>query len=126
MLDLPTDEDWIDLASLYSSSFFHEELLVIDFNWEEDEMNTEKAILFSLRTALRKVGHKITRMRSAYKKNQRIWTLYYTTITQEEGEKMRLLWNNWLTEFAEDEYYSDSDDDENVEENVMEDDNPSN
>ena len=124
MINTPTDEDWIDLASLYSSSFFNQGSLVLDYDWNgEDEMNTEKTILHQLRKALRKVGHKITKMRSGYRGDKRVWTLYHTTITEEEGEKMRILWNDWLGEVAEEQYL---DSDSESESDDSDDDNPSN
>lgn len=127
----PTDEDWIDLSSLYSSSFSDDGRIVLDYDWSdvENEMKIERVITHQLRKALRKVGHKITKIRSAYKDFKCVWTLYHTTITDEEGEKMRKLWNDWIHDIAEEEHIveDESDDEtESVKEDTVEDDNPSN
>ena len=109
-------------------------MLVIDYDWdnEHDESKTKEVITHLLRKALRKVGHKITRMKSAFNGNHRLWTTYDTTITEEEGSKMTKLWNDWIEEVVEENAYIDSDDetasdDEEASVNVdVMDENPSN
>lgn len=131
MMNTPTDDDWIDLSALYSSSFSHDGCIVLDYDWceKQNEMKTDRVILHQLRKALRKVGHTITKIRSGYKDFRCVWTIYYTTITDEEGEKMRKLWNDWIHGVAEEEHIvQDESDDENESVKVgdIEDDNPSN
>lgn len=131
MMNTPTDDDWNDLSALFSSSFINNHgMLVIDYDWdkEQDESKTKEVITHLLRKALRKVGHKITTMRSGFDEHRRVWTVYETTITREEGEKMANLWNDWIEEVEDLQYLEDDSEDETESVNVdaMEDDNPSN
>ena len=122
----PTNEDWNNLFTLYSFWFPKDGTLAIDYDWdkehdeskskgvsfwfpkdgtfaidydwdeEHDESKSKGLITNILRIALRKVGHKITKMTSELDGNHHLSTTYYTTITEEEAREKLKLWKDWF------------------------------
>ena len=95
----------IDVASLITSSYIENGFVVI-FNqycetYPEPSDNTYH---YSLRVALRAIGHKITKHEKQYDDNCNCsMKKFFTTITEQEGELITKLWNEYIDETEREE-----------------------
>jgi hypothetical protein len=99
-------EQWIDLMTLCKCSTHRNNFMV--FHYELPETTT---MHYTLRVALRSVGHKITNIETNIDSNCRVLEeSYTTTITEQESNYADELYRKYLIEISEE--YMVSDDEE--------------
>jgi len=97
-----TDDLWIDLSSLISSSMNENGFMVIYYEYDENDP-IDNMIYYNLRLALRAVGHKITKTENSIDENYKpTFVSYYTTITEQQHDMMTAIWNKHCEETMED------------------------
>ena len=94
-------QKWIDLSCLIQSSFIStcDKKMVITLQYpkkyeQPDDVNPS----YNLRIALRSVGHKINRVKKIYGGDYLAFVYYSTSVSEEEHEKMRIYYNEWIDE----------------------------
>ncbi len=96
------NELWIDLHTLFSCSNYENEYLVLNYDYTLEKEPNDDTTHYSLRVALRALGHKITKIKVNFDdEGNAIFKSYYTSINREEGEEATEMWNKYAGEIYE-------------------------
>lgn len=96
-------EEWIDISLMATSTCCRDGKVVIYYQYNKKHPYIDEHTTTLLRKCLRAVGHKIIKWESVIDEDYSpVQTSYYTSITQEEGELMTKLHNEYVSETYED------------------------
>jgi len=96
-------EEWLDLSLMASSSCYDDGKVTIYYQYSATYPRNEHTTTL-LRQCLRAVGHKITKIENYIDGETMLITqeAFYTTITEEEGNIMTKLHNEYISEVSVD------------------------
>ena len=119
-------EQWIDLMTLFKCASYPNNFMVFHYQYnKENPESITNTIHYTLRIALRSVGHKITNIETTFDSNYSLLQeSYTTTITEEESNYACKLLSKYHEEVGSEEYQVSDNEECNCQHNADDNEDP--